>query len=116
MKKICSVVLLLLVLTACSPPQAKESIVEASGAVEKVETGSILIKDFQEEGTEPSTDGIRFQIADKYYIEDGAKIKFTDISENDKVKIQLAKDYNVQENSPAQINAKYVIKIIKLND
>ncbi|PZF91330.1 DUF3221 domain-containing protein [Listeria ivanovii] len=122
MKKIISFILLLVVLTACSNSASnskKESLVEASGVAEKVETDSILIKNFKyklsdanpEEGIE-----IYFNVADKYYNEDGEKIKITEIKRNDKVTIKLTDGYEIQETSPAEIDSKYVKKIIKLDN
>ncbi|EHT9961595.1 hypothetical protein KYX48_002474, partial [Listeria monocytogenes] len=56
---------------------------------------------------------IRFDIVDKYYDETGNKI--TDLNKNDDVKIILTNDFQIQETNPAQIDPKYIQKIILLN-
>ncbi|PZF91326.1 DUF3221 domain-containing protein [Listeria ivanovii] len=122
MKKIISLILLLVILTACSKSDSqceKEHVIEANGIVEKVETGSILVNNFREKSEEPNSyeDGkIHFQIEDKYYNEDGEKIKLTEIRNGDKVLIELSDDYTIQETSPGKIDSKYIKKIIKLNN
>ncbi|CDK43688.1 TPA: hypothetical protein MPX51_001367 [Listeria monocytogenes] len=45
----------------------------------------------------------------------GNKIKRTELNKNDNIKIILTKDFPIQETSPAQIDPKYVQKIILLN-
>ncbi|MBC1490024.1 lipoprotein [Listeria sp. FSL L7-1485] len=120
MKKTISVIILLLILTACSNSNTKkESIVEASGTIEKVESASVLIKNFKDKLTDIiPEEGIEiyFNVADKYYNEEGKKIKITEMKRNDKVTIELIEGYEIQETSPAEIDLKYVKKIIKLND
>lgn len=123
MKKTISVIiLLLLILTACSNSDSntkKESIVEASGTIEKVESASILIKNFKDKLTDINPEEgieIYFNVVDKYYNEEGKKIKITEMKRNDKVTIELIEGYEIQETSPAEIDSKYVKKIIKLND
>lgn len=123
MKKTISVIiLLLLILTACSNSDSntkKESIVEASGTIEKVESASILIKNFKDKLTDINPEEgieIYFNVVDKYYNEEGKKIKITEMKRDDKVTIELIEGYEIQETSPAEIDSKYVKKIIKLND
>lgn len=123
MKKTISVIiLLLLILTACSNSDSntkKESAVEASGTIEKVESASILIKNFKDKLTDINPEEgieIYFNVVDKYYNEEGKKIKITEMKRNDKVTIELIEGYEIQETSPAEIDSKYVKKIIKLND
>ncbi|ENY5773347.1 hypothetical protein ACFZGM_002854, partial [Listeria monocytogenes] len=43
------------------------------------------------------------------------KIKITDLNKNDDVKIILTNDFPIRETNPAQIDPKYVQKIILLN-
>ncbi|MBC2330991.1 membrane lipoprotein lipid attachment site-containing protein [Listeria swaminathanii] len=100
----------LLFLTACSTTEKQTQTTEATGTIEEVETESILIKNFKEKNDPESS--VRFQITDKYYDEAGNKIKLT---KNDNVKIILTKDFPIQETHPAQIDSKYVQKIIVLN-
>ncbi|ARM73323.1 TPA_asm: DUF3221 domain-containing protein [Listeria monocytogenes] len=122
MKKNISIILLLVILTACSTSGShskKESLVEAHGTVEKVELNSILIKHFKDKIKDVNPkEGIEiyFNVADKYYDEDGKKIKNTEMKRDDKVSIELTEDYEIQETSPAKIDIKYVKKIIKLNN
>lgn len=103
----------LLLLTACSTTQKQTQTTEATGTIEQVETESILIKNFKEKNNPESS--IRFQIANKYYDETGNKIKLTELNKNDNVKIILTKNFPIQETFPAQIDSKYVQKIILLN-
>ncbi|MDT0091545.1 hypothetical protein QJV36_10030 [Listeria marthii] len=102
-----------LLLTACSTTQKQTQITEATGTIEQVETESILIKNFKEKNNPESS--IRFQITDKYYDEAGNKIKLTELTKNDNLKIILTKNFPIQETFPAQIDPKYVQKIIVLN-
>ncbi|MBC2120300.1 hypothetical protein [Listeria marthii] len=102
-----------LLLTACSTTQKQTQTTEAIGTIEQVETESILIKNFKEKNDPESS--VRFQITDKYYDEAGNKIKLTELTKNDNVKIILTKDFPIQETHPAQIDPKYVQKIIVLN-
>ncbi|MBC1350178.1 lipoprotein [Listeria welshimeri] len=122
MKKIISLILLLLILTACSNnPQkesSKESSVEANGIVESVNDDSILVNSFKENSDKAPADKnekIHFGIKDKYYNEEGKKIKLSEIKINDKVLIELSNDYEILETYPGQIDSIDVIKIIKLN-
>ncbi|MDT0016969.1 hypothetical protein QJV03_07240 [Listeria swaminathanii] len=103
----------LLLLTACSTTEKQTQTTEATGTIEQVETESILIKNFKEKNDPESS--VRFQITDKYYDEAGNKIKLTELTKNDNVKIILTKDFPIQETHPAQIDPKYVQKIIVLN-
>ncbi|MBF2514288.1 hypothetical protein IA833_07685 [Listeria marthii] len=102
-----------LLLTACSTTEKQTQTTEATGTIEQVETESILIKNFKEKNDPESS--VRFQITDKYYDEAGNKIKLTELTKNDNVKIILTKEFPIQETHPAQINSKYVQKIIVLN-
>ncbi|EFR86631.1 hypothetical protein IA759_04725 [Listeria marthii] len=105
-----------LLLTACSTTQKQTQTTEATGTIEQVETGSILIKNFKEKNDETNPESsVRFQITDKYYDEAGNKIKLTELNKNDNVKIILTKSFRIQETFPAQIDPKYVQKIIVLN-
>ncbi|MBC2062287.1 hypothetical protein [Listeria marthii] len=105
-----------LLLTACSTTQKQTQITEATGTIEQVETESILIKNFKEKnGENNSESSVRFQITDKYYDEAGNKIKLTELNKNDNVKIILTKSFPIEETFPAQIDSKYVQKIILLN-
>ncbi|MBC1979528.1 hypothetical protein HCJ63_13680 [Listeria marthii] len=105
-----------LLLTACSTTQNQTQTTEATGTIEQVETGSILIKNFKEKNDENNSESsVRFQITDKYYDEAGNKIKLTELNKNDNVKIILTKSFPIQETFPAQIDPKYVQKIILLN-
>lgn len=89
---------------------------EATGTIEQVETESILIKNFKEKNDETNPESsVRFQITDKYYDEAANKIKLTELNKNDNVKIILTKSFPIQETFPAQIDPKYVQKIIVLN-
>ncbi|MCD2254182.1 hypothetical protein [Listeria marthii] len=102
-----------LLLTACSTTQKQTQTTEATGTIEQVETESILIKNFKEKNDKTNPESsVRFQITDKYYDETGNKIKLT---KNDNVKIILTKSFPIQETFPAQIDPKYVQKIIVLN-
>lgn len=104
----------LLSITACSNTENQTQATEATGAIEQVETDAILINNFKEKKDEynPET-AIRFDIVDKYYDETGNKI--TDLNKNDDVKIILTNDFQIQETNPAQIDPKYIQKIILLN-
>ncbi|MCD7662632.1 lipoprotein [Listeria monocytogenes] len=118
MKKIISLILLLLILTACSNDPQKESSVEANGIVESVDGYSIVINSFKENSKKVTADKgekIYFDIEDKYYNEEGKKIKLSEIKRNDKVLIELSDDYKIQETYPGKIDSMDVIKIIKLN-
>ncbi len=100
----------------CSTTQKQTQTTEATGTIEQVETGSILIKNFKEKNDETNPESsARFQITDKYYDEAGNKIKLTELNKNDNVKIILTKSFPIQETFPAQIDSKYVQKIILLN-
>lgn len=104
----------LLSITACSNTENQTQATEATGAIEQVETDAILINNFKEKKDKynPET-AIRFDIVDKYYDETGNKI--TDLNKNDDVKIILTNDFQIQETNPAQIDPKYIQKIILLN-
>ncbi|MBF2479377.1 hypothetical protein [Listeria marthii] len=105
-----------LLLTACSTTENQTQTTEATGTIEQVETESILIKNFKGKNDETNPESsVRFQITDKYYDEAGNKIKLTELNKNDNVKIILTKDFPIQETFPAQIDPKYVQKIIVLN-
>lgn len=106
----------LLFVTACSTSENQTQATEATGTIEQVETDAILINNFKEKKDKYNPEAaIRFDIVDKYYDETGNKIKITDLNKNDDVKIILTKDFPIQETSPAQIDPKYVQKIILLN-
>ncbi len=106
----------LLFVTACSTSENQTQATEATGTIEQVETESILIKNFKEKKDKYNPEAaIRFDIVDKYYDETGNKIKRTELNKNDNIKIILTKDFQIQETSPAQIDPKYVQKIILLN-
>ncbi|EAC4305267.1 lipoprotein, partial [Listeria monocytogenes] len=118
MKKTISLILLLLILTACSNNPQKDSSVEANGIVESVDDYSILVNSFKENSDKAPADKgekIYFDIEDKYYNEEGKKIKLSEIKRNDKVLIELSDDYKIQETYPGKIDSMDVIKIIKLN-
>ncbi|MBF2465809.1 lipoprotein [Listeria welshimeri] len=118
MKKIISLILLLLILTGCSNNPQKESSVEANGIVESVNDDSILVNSFKENSDKAPADKnekIHFGIKDKYYNEEGKKIKLSEIKINDKVLIELSNDYEILETYPGQVDSMDVIKIIKLN-
>lgn len=101
---------------ACSTTQKQTQTTEAIGTIEQVETESILIKNFKEKNDETNPESsVRFQITDKYYDEAGNKIKLTELNKNDNVKIILTKSFPIQETFPAQIDPKYIQKIIVLN-
>ncbi|EHM4347658.1 hypothetical protein KGG59_000925 [Listeria monocytogenes] len=104
----------LLSITACSNTENQTQATEDTGAIEQVETDAILINNFKEKKDKynPET-AIRFDIVDKYYDETGNKI--TDLNKNDDVKIILTNDFQIQETNPAQIDPKYIQKIILLN-
>ncbi|HFK4985538.1 TPA: hypothetical protein ACGY6J_000228 [Listeria monocytogenes] len=106
----------LLSITACSNTENQTQATEATGAIEQVETDAILINNFKEKKDKynPET-AIRFDIVDKYYDETGNKIKRTELNKNDNIKIILTKDFPIQETLPAQIDPKYIQKIILLN-
>lgn len=117
-EKIISLILLLLILTACSNDPQKESSVEANGIVESVDGYSIVVNSFKENSKKVTADKgekIYFDIEDKYYNEEGKKIKLSEIKRNDKVLIELSDDYKIQETYPGKIDSMDVIKIIKLN-
>ncbi|EAE4756798.1 DUF3221 domain-containing protein, partial [Listeria monocytogenes] len=56
MKKIISLILLLLILTACSNDPQKESSVEANGIVESVDGYSIVVNRFKENSKKVTAD------------------------------------------------------------
>lgn len=96
----------------------KESSVEANGIVESVDGYSIVVNSFKENSKKVTADKgekIYFDIEDKYYNEEGKKIKLSEIKRNDKVLIELSDDYKIQETYPGKIDSMDVIKIIKLN-
>lgn len=104
----------LLSITACSNTENQTQATEATGAIEQVETDAILINNFKEKKDKYNPEiAIRFDIVDKYYDETGNKI--TDLNKNDDVKIILTNDFQIQETNPAQIDPKYIQKIILLN-
>ncbi|WP_421073011.1 hypothetical protein [Listeria monocytogenes] len=106
----------LLFVTACSTSENQTQATEATGTIEQVETDAILINNFKEKKDKYNPEAaIRFDIVDKYYDETGNKIKRTELNKNDNIKIILTKDFQIQETSPAQIDPKYVQKIILLN-
>lgn len=79
---------------------------------------SILVNSFKENSDKALADKgekIYFDIEDKYYNEEGKKIKLSEIKRNDKVLIELSDDYKIQETYPVKIDSMDVIKIIKLN-
>lgn len=106
----------LLSITACSTSENQTQATEATGTIEQVETDAILINNFKEKKDKYNPEAaIRFDIVDKYYDETGNKIKITDLNKNDDVKIILTNDFPIRETNPAQIDPKYVQKIILLN-
>ncbi|TYV36545.1 hypothetical protein [Listeria monocytogenes] len=103
-------------LTACSTIQKQTQTTEATGTIEQVETESILIKNFKIKNDNNTPElSVRFHISEKYHDETGNKIKLTELNKNDNIKIILTKDFPIQETSPAQIDPKYIQKIILLN-
>ncbi|EDH0918733.1 hypothetical protein [Listeria monocytogenes] len=107
-----------LLLTACSTTtkEISRQTTEAIGTIEQVETESVLIKNFKIKNDNNTPElSVRFHISKKYHDETGNKIKRTELNKNDNIKIILTKDFQIQETSPAQIDPKYVQKIIVLN-
>ncbi|EGP9966001.1 hypothetical protein I1C67_000155 [Listeria monocytogenes] len=107
-----------LLLTACSTTtkESPRQTTEATGTIEQVETEAILIKNFKIKNDNNTPElSVRFHISEKYHDETGNKIKRTELNKNDNIKIILTKDFPIQETSPAQIDSKYIQKIIRLN-
>ncbi|HAK0907851.1 TPA: hypothetical protein H1608_000003 [Listeria monocytogenes] len=105
-------------LTACSTTtkEIPRQTIEATGAIEQVEMESVLINNIKIKTDNNAPElSVRFYISGKYHDETGNKIKLTELNKNDNIKIILTKDFPIQETSPAQINPKYVHKIIRLN-
>ncbi|EAD8960108.1 hypothetical protein FFD13_03945 [Listeria monocytogenes] len=107
-----------LLLAACSTTtkEIPRQTTEATGTIEQVETGSVLIKNFKIKNDNNTLErSVRFHISEKYHDETGNKIKRTELNKNDNMKIILTKDFLIQETNPAQIDPKYIQKIILLN-
>ncbi|EAC5197875.1 TPA_asm: hypothetical protein GHF02_04365 [Listeria monocytogenes] len=107
-----------LLLTACSTTtkETPRQTTEATGTIEQVETESVLIKNFKIKNDNNTPElSVRFHISEKNHDETGNKIKRTELNKNDNIKIILTKDFPIQETSPAQIDPKYIQKIIVLN-